>query len=105
MLLFQDHSIVTAKWPAGGPVNEILVKSSAYLIEAAHSFRILLKNHIANQTKKGKGKQGAQTTPPSAPQKPTVGVIFVAKTFPPWQSAVLTTLKNLHDVSNFSSFV
>lgn len=96
-LLGKDHSIVTARWPVGGPVDDILVKSSAYLIEAAHSFRILLKNFIANQLKKGKGKAGAQPGPSAAPQKPNLGVIYVAKTFPPWQSTVLTTMKKLHE--------
>ncbi|KAK3919230.1 Leucine--tRNA ligase, cytoplasmic [Frankliniella fusca] len=93
-LLGKNHSIVTARWPSSGAVDEILVKSSAYLIEAAHSFRILLKNFMANQLKKGKGKTAA---PLVTPQKPTIGVIFVAKTFPPWQSTVLTTMKNLHE--------
>lgn len=93
----QNHSVVTAGWPTGGPVDEVLVKSSAYLIEAAHSFRLLLKNFIANQSKKGKGKS-AQQTVIATPQKPTTGVVFVAKTFPPWQSTVLTTMKKLHDV-------
>ena len=33
------------------------------------------------------------------PPRPTHGTLYVAKTYPPWQHAVLTTLKKLYDVS------
>ena len=32
------------------------------------------------------------------PEKPSHAVIWVAKTYPPWQSLVLTTLKKLYEV-------
>ena len=32
-----------AAWPAAGPVNDILVRSSQYLMDAAHDFRLRLK--------------------------------------------------------------
>lgn len=75
----------------GGPVNDSLVKSSAYLMEAAHSFRLQQKNLA--QGRKGKRKDNQLA------EKPTHGTIWVAKTFPPWQSIVLTTMKEMHAVS------
>nr|CAD7605044.1 unnamed protein product [Timema genevievae] len=80
-------SIVRATWPVAGPVDDILVKSSCYLMEAAHSFRIQLKYHTQPK-KPGKGD-------PAGVSKPTHADIWIAKTYPPWQSTVLTTLSQL----------
>ena len=51
-------------------------------MEAAHAFRL--------SQKKAMSAKGAQ--------KPTNGVIWVAKTFPPWQSCVLDTMRDLYEV-------
>lgn len=40
-------SIMRASWPAAGPVDEALVRSSQYLMEAAHELRLRLKSHLA----------------------------------------------------------
>ena len=32
------------------------------------------------------------------PEKPSHGIIWVAKTYPPWQNTVLTILKSLYQV-------
>nr|CAD7393182.1 unnamed protein product [Timema cristinae] len=82
------ESIVHATWPVAGPVDDILVKSSCYLMEAAHSFRIQLKYHTQPK-KPGKGDA-------SGVSKPTHADIWIAKTYPPWQSTVLTTLSQLY---------
>ncbi|CAG2062926.1 unnamed protein product, partial [Timema podura] len=81
-------SIVRATWPVAGPVDDILVKSSCYLMEAAHSFRIQLKYHTQPK-KPGKGDTVGVS-------KPTHADIWIAKTYPPWQSTVLTTLSQLY---------
>ncbi|XP_049764859.1 leucine--tRNA ligase, cytoplasmic [Schistocerca cancellata] len=86
-LLGKKESIVKAQWPVAGPVDYILVKSSAYLMEAAHAFRVYLKNHLQPR----KARKGENTV---APLKPTNATIWVAKTFPPWQCTVLTHMKN-----------
>uniref|UniRef100_A0A1B6DI73 leucine--tRNA ligase n=1 Tax=Clastoptera arizonana TaxID=38151 RepID=A0A1B6DI73_9HEMI len=88
-LLGKKESIVKAKWPEGGLVDEILVRSSAYLMEAAHSFRLQQKNFL-NTGKKGKGQTLV---------RPSSAIIWVAKTFPPWQSTVLTTMKEMHSAN------
>ncbi|XP_060530694.1 leucine--tRNA ligase, cytoplasmic [Cylas formicarius] len=75
-------------WPSGGPINEIDIKASEYLMDTAHSFRIHLKNHL----------QGAKTRKDPRHQvdvsvKPNVVTVWVAKSFPEWQSCILTALK------------
>ena len=37
---------MNARWPMGGPVDPILVKSSQYLMDAAHEFRLRLKTYM-----------------------------------------------------------
>ncbi len=48
-----------------------------------------------------KAKKGGAAS--SAPDKPTHGTAFVAKTFPPWQCTVLTTLKEMYDAAGEGS--
>lgn len=82
-LLGKKESILKASWPIAGEVDEKLVKSSEYLMESAHGFRLTQKKAMAN----------AKTA-----QKPTNGAIWIAKTFPPWQSCVLDTMRDLFEV-------
>lgn len=88
----QKGSIVNAKWPEVGKIDEMQIKRSEYLMETAHSFRIFLKNYLAGQ----KAQKGKIIKPVP---KAEIAIVWVAKTFPPWQSCVLTTMKNLFDVS------
>lgn len=67
-------------------------------MDAAHSFRIMLKNYLTPK-KTQKGKTETLTI-----EKPTEGIIWIAKTYPPWQSTVLTVMKNLYLVSNNSIY-
>jgi len=93
LAFLQERSILHERWPVAGPVDEVLVKSSCYIMEVAHSFRIFLKN-LTQPKKSAKGTSDISST-----QKPTHATIWVAKKFPPWQATVLTTLKQLYDVS------
>ena len=43
-----------ASWPVAGEVNHDLIRSSQYLMDSAHEFRIRLKNMIAVQEKSKK---------------------------------------------------
>ncbi|RZF47906.1 hypothetical protein LSTR_LSTR011882 [Laodelphax striatellus] len=86
------ESVVDARWPAECPVDEVLIKSSAYLMEAAHSFRLQQKNLLAPKNKKGQSQQPTE--------KPSIATIWVSKTFPQWQTIVLTTMKELYDKNN-----
>ncbi|XP_070553496.1 leucine--tRNA ligase, cytoplasmic-like [Ptychodera flava] len=87
-LLGKGGSIMRAKWPQSKEVNDLLVRSSQYLMDSAHDFRLRLKN----MTQPGKGKKTAGPA-----RKPTHGILYVAKTYPPWQHATLTCLRQLYD--------
>lgn len=63
-------------------------------METAHSFRVHLKTYLQGIKSKSNPK------PPPVP-KPDVLNIWVAKSFPQWQSCILTTLKNHYEVLNF----
>ncbi|XP_012279692.1 leucine--tRNA ligase, cytoplasmic isoform X2 [Orussus abietinus] len=89
-LIGKSDSILNARWPEQGPIDDILIKSSQYLMDAAHSFRIYLKNYLTVK----KAPKSQKEPPPI--EKPTHGTIWVAKSFPPWQSIVLTTMKELY---------
>lgn len=67
---------------------------SEYLMEAAHSFRLGLRQSTQSKGKGGKDKEIAPS------QRPTNGLIWVAKTFPPWQSCVLDTMRELYEKNN-----
>ncbi|XP_068628221.1 leucine--tRNA ligase, cytoplasmic [Battus philenor] len=91
-LLGNKQSILHSKWPAAGEIDEVAVKASTYLMEAAHSFRIYLKNHCAVK----KPKKGET---PKPEKKPNKAVIWVAKEYPKWQHIILSTLKELNGPS------
>lgn len=62
-------------------------------MDAAHSFRIFLKNYLTPK-KFSKGK-----TQEDKIEKPNQAIVWVAKTYPTWQVIILTTLKNQYLVS------
>lgn len=68
-------------------------RRSEYLMEAAHSFRLSQK-----QAAQFKGKNAPPSAAPAV--KPTAATIWVAKTFPPWQSCVLDTMRELFVANN-----
>ena len=49
--VFQPSSVMHASWPMAGSVDERLVLSSQYLTDAAHDFRLRLKNYLAPKGK------------------------------------------------------
>lgn len=66
-------------------------------MDAAHTFRILLKNYMT--PKKSKTKNDFTDV-----EKPRQGTIWVAKTYPPWQSIILTTMKEMYSVSHSDKY-
>ncbi|XP_040855077.1 leucine--tRNA ligase, cytoplasmic [Ochotona curzoniae] len=85
-LLGKPDSIMTASWPVAGPVDEVLIRSSQYLMEVAHELRLRLKSYMMP----AKGKK----TDKQPPQKPSHCTIFVTKNYPPWQHMTLSVLRN-----------
>ncbi len=94
-MLGNKGSIMKAKWPETGKVDEICIKKSEYLMEATRDFRLKLKAYLQPP----KAKKNA----PAPPEKPTHATAFVAKTFPPWQCTVLTTLREMYDANKDGS--
>lgn len=94
-LLGNKTSILHAKWPSVGDIKELDITRSEYLMEAAHSFRLSLKQ--ISQVKNKVSKDSVNVDPLD---KPTNAVIWVAKTFPPWQRCVLDTMRQLYEKHN-----
>lgn len=90
-LLGNKDSILLASWPVVGEIAADKIQCSEYLIEAAHSFRLSLR---MMQTAKGKAPVRSVAVP-----KSTDGIIWVAKEYPPWQSCVLDTMKQLYEAN------
>ncbi|XP_021345352.1 leucine--tRNA ligase, cytoplasmic-like [Mizuhopecten yessoensis] len=84
-LLGNKESIMHASWPKGGPVDDKLILLSQYLMTSAHNFRIRQKQLMTP----GKGKKQAIS-------KQSHGTIWVAKTYPAWQTTVLNHLRQLY---------
>jgi len=83
--------VVKASWPQADDVDYKLLQSGEYLMEAAHSFRLQQKNMLNIGAKKNQAKA-------KVVEKPTKAVAWVAKTFPPWQTTILETMKQLYSV-------
>lgn len=70
-----------------------LLQAGEYLMEAAHLFRLQQKNFVGTGEKKIQGKV-------KVIKKPIKATVWVAQTYPPWQTTILETLKQLFRVSN-----
>lgn len=64
-------------------------------METAHSFRLAQKQTTQSKVKGGKDQKSS-----ALPVKLTNAIIWVAKSFPPWQSCVLDTLRELFEKHN-----
>lgn len=49
-----------ASWPVAGPVDEVLIRSSQYLMETAHDLRLRLKAYMQPPKSKVSGGGGNQ---------------------------------------------
>ncbi|KAG7484638.1 hypothetical protein MATL_G00052040 [Megalops atlanticus] len=94
MLMGKSGSLMKASWPTAGPVDEILIRSSQYLMETAHDLRLRIKAYMQPpKSKKGDAK---------APEKPTHCTVYVAKSYPPWQHSALALLGKHYKSNNGS---
>ncbi|KAH7976595.1 leucine--tRNA ligase, cytoplasmic [Rhipicephalus sanguineus] len=91
-MLGKKESIMHTRWPVVAPPDETLLKSSQYLMDSVHEFRLRLKAFRSAGSKCSKKKDLSMHPP--GPQM-VRATIWVAKTFPPWQLTILTTLKQL----------
>ncbi|KAM4620885.1 leucine--tRNA ligase, cytoplasmic [Polymixia lowei] len=91
-LLGKPTSLMKASWPVAGPVDEVLIRSSQYLMETAHDLRLRLKAYMQPpKNKKGDSKP---------PAKPSHCIIYVAKTYPSWQHSALSLLGTHYKSNN-----
>lgn len=88
-LLGNKESILLAQWPTVGPIDELKIQASEYFMDATYSFRQNLKQATLAKAAKG--------APKGKVPKPTDGLIWVAKEFPPWQCCVLDTMRQLFE--------
>lgn len=93
-LLGKTSSLMKASWPVAGPVDEVLIRSSQYLMETAHDLRLRLKAYMQPP----KNKKG-DSRPPA---KPSHCNIYVAKSYPPWQHSALSLLGSHYKSNNGS---
>ena len=91
------NSILKQRWPTTEAVDELCIKKSDYLMEAAREFRLKLISATAPpKAKKGKAIEH------ETQKKPTHATIYVAQTYPPWQCSVLSTLKRMYSETDGS---
>ncbi|KAL7644254.1 UNVERIFIED_CONTAM: hypothetical protein RMT77_005081 [Armadillidium vulgare] len=87
--LGEKKSILHALWPQVDEPDLALVNASEYLTDTSRKFRLRLKAHMTPP----KGKKGSITV---LPEKPSHGTIWIAKTFPTWQSIILNSLREMY---------
>lgn len=91
-MLEKPESIMKASWPVASPFDEILIRSSQYLMETAHELRLRLKNYMTP----AKGKKNDI----KPPERPSHCTIYVAKNYPTWQHITLTVLRRHYQANN-----
>jgi len=85
------RTIMNARWPSVGKIDESLIDACNYIMDTAHEFRLRLKTYSTQQTG-GKGK-GVKSQPPLTP---THATIIFARNYPAWQIFVINELKGLY---------
>ena len=88
-LLGKEGSILNVPWPQASEVNMTVIHQSEYLMESVRDFRLKLKAHLTP----GKAKKGAA---PASLEPPTHATIYVAKSYPAWQSIILDTMREMY---------
>ena len=92
-LLGHKESILKTRWPSVSEYDSVLISAGAYLDQAAHEFRLRMKTYLSLISSKG-SKKGVNIPT----EKPTHGTIWIAKSYPTWQSIILTLLQERFNV-------
>ena len=93
----EKGSILNALWPETQQVDEVLIKSCQYLLDAAHDFRLWHQSQSNPKPPKGVKPQDMPK------EKLTHGTIYVAEKFPEWQDSIISALKDLY-IGNSNEF-
>ncbi|PAA92139.1 hypothetical protein BOX15_Mlig025338g2 [Macrostomum lignano] len=83
-VLNKPSSILRERWPvpSSPELNQTLLDELRYLFDSCHEFRLRADKFLGRQKSK-------------EPVQPTHGAIWVVKSFPAWQAAILDVLKKL----------
>ena len=101
-LLGKKGSILNSRWPVVPEPDRVLISAGVYLDKAVAAFRARLNTYLTSLLAKGgKGKAAPASTSP--PEKPTHGTIWIAKTYPTWQSIILSVLQERFKVKYYNS--
>lgn len=92
-LLGKPESILKARWPTVPEFDKVFISAGAYLEQAARDFRLRMKTYLTALTSKGAKK--AANAPVA---KPTHGTVWIAKSYPLWQSIILSLLQERYNV-------
>jgi len=83
----ESGSLMNARWPTAGPVDENLLMQSEYLENFAHDLRCKIQSRKLLTQKKNKGKK---------PVEPIhKAIVYVAKYYPEWQMNVIQLLREM----------
>ncbi|CAF2204260.1 unnamed protein product [Rotaria magnacalcarata] len=96
-LLYPGTTIMNAKWPTAGKVDQSLIDSCNYLMKTVHAFRVCLKSYT---TQKIRAKSKVPIN--QSPLIPTHAIIYIASSYPTWQKFVMKELKELFLANNHS---
>ncbi|CAH8473332.1 unnamed protein product [Schistosoma bovis] len=96
-LLNNKTSIFCEKWPElSCPVDRILLLQGRYIDDAAHTFRLQLKQYQSSKSFKSSKSVGSHSVTQFIP--PSDAVVWVAKAYPAWQAQILEIMAaNLSD--------
>ncbi len=89
--LHPGTTIMNARWPMAGTIDQSLIDSCDYLMDTAHDFRLRYKSQQTS------GKSRTQSS-----LSPTHATVFVARSYPFWQTFVINELKQLFLLNNHS---
>lgn len=87
-LIGAPGTILKTKWPVVNQPDLVLIKAGSYLNQTVHDLRLRLRAYMTASAAKG-----AKKGPVVPVEKPTHATIWIAKTYPPWQSTIMTLLK------------
>ena len=99
-LIGAPGTILKTKWPVVNQPDLVLIKAGSYLNQTVHDLRLRLRAYMTASAAKG-----AKKGPVVPVEKPTHATIWIAKTYPPWQSTIMTLLKEKFEVSSTSLHV
>lgn len=81
-----------------GEINEILIQSSQHLVDVVHTFKILREEYETSVQYKWKNNDNDI----SIHRK---GIIWIIKTYSPWQNVILTMMKEIYLVSHYDDSI